>query len=115
MGESGELLAGGDEALLDHRKRLEHERSLGDEKQISARRHQLLMAAKEFAEPAFGAVALHGPADCGDRGDDADATQLRRIIAPGPPPKRKKATMDTVAVLPHLAEITLAAQVLLRA
>jgi hypothetical protein len=115
MMQGREVTAGGNEAFFDHRERLTDQGVFGDQQQIGARRDQFLMTAKELAQQALGPVAQDGMADGGDGGDDSDPTQRRRGIFPGKAPKRKKATMDTVAVFPHAAEITLAAQVLLRA
>ncbi len=88
----------------------------GDEEQVAPGGHELLLGAEEFAEAAFGAIALHGGANGGGGGDDADAgIRWRRAGRAEFPPDGEGAAVDAAALLAHGADVALAAQVLLSA
>ena len=99
----------------------------GDEQQIAVGGHEMLVMTEDFAQAALGLVAFRGGADGGGRGDDANPRMIQRggfcsgtrsrgrISIAAPPPNGERAAFQAAAVFAHTTNITLAAQVLLRA
>ena len=95
------------------------ERAAGDEQEIMAGGHKFLMIAKNFAQAAFGAGALHGVADGGAGSDHTQAGggggRGLREVRPRGIPKHKGAAIMAAPVGPDVLEIQLAPQTLLGA
>lgn len=94
-------------------------RGAGDEHQVAAGGHALLVLAEDFAETALGAVATDGVADGGGRSDHADARCVgigdRQWDVAALPPQGEGATIHPASLFADDADVALAAQVLLRA
>lgn len=89
----------------------------GDQQQIAASRHEILMLAEHFAQAALRAIAAGGGANGGGRGNHTDAGS-GGIGGRGFaffPPDGEGAALEAAALLPHGADVSQAAQVLLRA
>jgi hypothetical protein len=88
------------------------------EQKIAARGHQILMAAKNLAQPPLGRIPAHGRTHRGGRRHDADPDCRRRscrpVFAP-PPPQGEGPAVEASALRAHAAEIVLAPQMLLGA
>jgi len=84
----------------------------GGENEIDPGRNERLMLAVDFAQPAFGAVAMHGIAHGGAGGDDTHAGIGRRAGGPDAPSQQKNTAIDPATLLANGAEIGVAPQAL---
>ena len=88
----------------------------GDQKKITMGGQAALMSAKEFAETAFGAVAVNGVTHRGSGGDHAGArADAERSGWVGEPPNCESAGVKATALSSDSSNFVLAAEVLLRA
>lgn len=115
IGNRGKLAAGGEESILDDQKRLVIHGTAGDEEQIPPSGHEILILPKNSAQAAFSAVALHGVADSGDRGDHAHSPGEVSGVFAGKPPSGENPAVNPATLFANTAKIALAANVLLRA
>jgi len=78
----------------------------------------MLLLAKNLPQPALGAIAGNGVADCGGGSDDADARRWPRNGGTGLaafPPDGEGATIDPTAGFAYRANFVLPPQMLLGA
>ena len=111
----GDLAAGVDEPAFEFGEGRAVEGRAGVQDQIAAGGDKILVAAKELAQAALGAVALDGVADGGSRGDDAETRRRGGWRIAAEPGERECAAVEAAAVFADRAEIDLAAQMLLGA
>lgn len=110
------MAAGIGELPLDLAKFKPIERAAGDEKEIVAGRDQLLMPAKNLAEPAFGAGPLDGVAHRGDRSHHAQPGGCGRVFGLAADMlKHKRSAVEAAPLGPDPLEIKLAPEALVGA
>src|SRR6188768_830185 len=105
--------AGLHEARRGFREVDAQEGGAGCEHQVEAGGHEMLIATVEFAQAAFGAVALDGIADGSAGSNDAHASRTGgRTRWRGPPNKLKGAAVHAAALFADSAKINRALQAL---